>query len=75
MGNFLLTESNDNSSFGNKSFIDKKESYQAENGIDLVWDPLEDSELCWRDVKNNKWDSGLIESRSTKIIDFIKENF
>ena len=68
LGNFFVTHSSENSSYGNKSFIDKKALYIKDNIFDII---EENDNLNYKKVPD--WTFGTIEKREKKVIElFLK---
>jgi hypothetical protein len=63
IGNFFVTHSSDNSSYGNKKFNDKKELYKTHNLFDVI---DEGNKLNFKSVED--WNFDLIKQREDYII-------
>jgi uncharacterized protein with ParB-like and HNH nuclease domain len=62
IGNFFLTHSSENSSYGNKSFTEKKKSYSDDNIYDVI---DETNQNHYKKVSN--WDFDVIKNRQALI--------
>lgn len=68
LGNFFITHSRDNASYGNKSFEDKKTKYSEDNIFDII---EEAHDLNYKSVID--WTFETILSREKKIIEFFTQ--
>ena len=66
LGNFVLTEGIDNSSFGNGSFKEKKKAYPKK-----VWDPLMNTEKHYQKIDDRGWTKETIDIRRKMLIKII----
>lgn len=72
IGNFLIISSDKNSKLGNKTFLNKKITYEKEIGVYKLYKCYENIDI---DVSNkNDWTFDDIDKRTHALIEYIKEN-
>ena len=69
LGNFFITHSRENATYGNKSFNDKSEMYSNDNIFDII---EETDELNYKSIDD--WTYEVIINREQKIIELFSEH-
>lgn len=70
IGNFYITHTIDNSSYGNKKFLDKKIQYEKDNLYDII---EEGNELNYKNI--TEWNFEIIKKREKFIINKFNSQF